>query len=66
MAMTRKFVDAVIAHGWEPIDLGDWMNFKNGRSGTIITFKGHEEHKYLCARSTAREILSRRTIGQEN
>ena len=58
MAMTRRFVEAVISKGWEPYIKGHSIDFRRRRSQTIITFKGHEEHEYKCSSKTAQEILN--------
>ena len=55
--MNRRFVDAVIAKGWEPYIKSHWIELGRHRGGVIITFKEHEEHEYKCSQSIAEEIL---------
>ena len=64
MAITRKFIDAVIRKGWQPYIASQWMEIARGKAGAVITFHEHETFEYRWSSTTAR-ILSAVNTRQE-
>lgn len=59
MAMTRRFVEAVIREKhWQPYIKSHWIDLGKAKGGNIITFKDHEAHKFKCSSNVANEIIT--------
>lgn len=57
--MTRHFVEAIIRDKhWQPYIESHWIDFGRQTGGAIISFKGHEQHKFKCSNKVALEILN--------
>ena len=57
--ISRHLAEKLIReHGWVPYTEGQWIDFGRRKSGSIITFRGHTDHKFTCSNKTASEILS--------
>ena len=52
MAITMKFIEAVIKKGWKPYIKSHWLNFGTGKGGYVVGFIDHPQHEYRCSRAT--------------